>query len=148
MFLTARSALPTSADGQLTVHLEPDGVYRVSVNKQRWLTSGPTFFRANGRLCSTSDGSLKQIGEPRDISGQDTLGPWRGQTLSYTAAGANVSVSLRTYDVIAGKLAVFTQVCVKLKTPHCCLCMFCGRRLSLAVTSLIASTQLFDVEPG
>jgi len=92
------------------VRLEPDGVYRVSVKKQVWLTSGPTFFRANGRLYSTSDSSLRQIGEPRVISGQDTLGHWSGQTLSYTAAGANVLVSLRTYDVVTGKLTVFTQV--------------------------------------
>jgi len=94
------------------VHLEPDGLYHVSVNKQQWLTSGPTFFRINGTLYSTSDGSLKQIGKPRAISGEDTLGQWSGQTLSYSAAGAKVSVSVRTYEAVNGTLAVFTQVYV------------------------------------
>ena len=106
------SALLISASGQLVVYLEPDGAYYVSVNKQQWLTSGPTFFRVNGTLCSTSDGSLKQIGEPKATSGEDTFGQWNGQMLSYAAAGAKVSVSFRTYDAVSGKLTVFTQVCV------------------------------------
>jgi len=96
----------------LTVHLEPDGLYHVAVNKQPWLTSGPTFFRINGTSYSTSDGSLKQIGKPRHISGEDTLGQWNGQMQSYSAAGAKVSVSVRTYEAVNGTLAVFTQVCV------------------------------------
>jgi len=94
------------------VQFESDGAYHVSVNKQLWLTSAATFFYVNGVSHSTSDGSLKQIGEPRVITGKDTLGQWNGQTLSYTADGAKVSVSLRTYDVVIGKLAIFTQVYV------------------------------------
>lgn len=94
------------------MHIESDGVYHVSVNKQQWLSSGPTFFRVDGMLCSTSDGSLKQIGEPRAISGEDALGQWSGQLLSYSAAGAKVSASVRVYDAVSGKLTVFTQVCV------------------------------------
>jgi len=94
------------------VHLEPDGLCHVCVNKQPWLSSGPTFFRVNGTLYSTSDGSLKQLGKPRAISGEDTLGQWNGQTLSYSAAGAKVSVSVRTYEAANETLAVFTQVYV------------------------------------
>ena len=94
------------------VQLESDGTYHVSVNKQLWLTSAPTFFYVNGVSHSTSDCSLKQVGEPRDSSGKDALGRWNGQTVSYTADGAKVSVSLRTYDVVSGQLAIFTQVTV------------------------------------
>jgi len=92
------------------VHIESDGTYHVSVNKHQWLTSGSTFFRRDGSLYSTADGSLKQIGRPRAISGVDTLGEWNGHTWSYSAGGANVSVSVRVYDAINGKLAIFTQV--------------------------------------
>jgi len=104
------------------VQLEFDGAYHVFVNKQLWLTSAPTFFYVNGVSHSTSDGSLKQIGEPRDVSGKDVLGRWNGQTLSYTADGAKVSVSIRTYDVISGKLAIFTQVSVNVKIIFRCGC--------------------------
>ena len=104
------SALLSSADGQLRVHLESDGAYHIFVNNQLWLTSAPTFFRFNGMSHSTLDGSLKQIGKPGVISGNDTLGQWNGAMLSYSADGAKVSVSIRTYDVVSGKLAIFTQV--------------------------------------
>jgi len=108
------SALLSSANGQLNVHLESDGAYHITVNGQQWLTSGPTFFRLNGMSHSTADGSLKQIGEPRAIGGEDTLGQWKGQTLSFTAAEAKVSVSVRVYDTDSDKLAIFTQVCVNI----------------------------------
>ena len=110
MVICAVAELSSSASGQLTVQFESDGAYHVSVNKQLWLTSAPTFFYVNGVSHSTSDCSLKQTGEPRDISGKDALGQWNGQTVSYTADGAKVSVSLRTYDVVSGQLAIFTQV--------------------------------------
>jgi len=109
--------LLSSANGQFKVHLESNGAYHVSVNEQRWLTSAPTFFHVNGTLHSTSDGSLKQAGQPTDISGKDTLGDWNGQILSYVAGGAKVSVSVRTYDVVSGKLAIFTQVTANV--VHC-----------------------------
>jgi len=108
------SALLPIATGHLNVHLEPGGSYYVFVNQQKWLTSGPTFFRSNGLTFSTADGSLKQIGEPKAISGKDTLGEWKGQELLYTANEANVSVSIRTYDSDCGQLAVFTQVSVSI----------------------------------
>jgi len=92
------------------VNLESDGTYRVFINKQQWLINGPTFFRINGMSHSTSNGSLKQIGAPVAISGNDTLGQWNGQTLLYTADEAKVSVSIRTYDTGHGELAIFTQV--------------------------------------
>ena len=98
------------ASGHLSVNLESDGAYRVFVNKQRWLTNGPTFFRINGASCSTLNSSLKQIGEPKAISGKDTLGQWNGQTLLYTADEAKISVSVRAYDIGHGELAIFTQV--------------------------------------
>jgi len=114
-FICGVLALLSCASGQLNVHLESDGAYYVSVYQQHWLFSSPTFFRMNGMLFSTSDGSLKQIGEPKVTAGKDSLGPWNGQTLSYTAAGAKVSVSVRMYeDVGEGKVAVFTQVSVNI----------------------------------
>jgi len=94
------------------VQLEHDGSYHVFVNKQQWLTNGPTFFRINGLSYSTSNDSLKRVGEPRVESGKDTLGQWQGQTLLYAADKAQVSVSIRTYDVGHGGLAIFTQVFV------------------------------------
>ena len=102
--------LLNSAAGQFAVQFETDGAYHIFVNKQLWLSSGPTFFHRDGSLYSTTDGSLKQKGQPRAISGMDTLGHWNGQTLSYSAGGAKVSVSVRVYDAVSGKLAVFTQV--------------------------------------
>lgn len=94
------------------MHLESDGAYHVIVDKQLWLTNGPTFFRINGMSYSTSDGSLKQLGKPAAVSGKDSLGQWRGETLLYTADEAKVSVSIRTYETDSGELAIFTQVSV------------------------------------
>ena len=94
------------------MHLESDGAYHVFVNKQQWLTNGPTFFRTHGMSYSTSDGSLKRIGEPKAVSGKDTLGLWNGETLLYTADKAQVSVTIRTYGTDDGELAIFTQVFV------------------------------------
>jgi len=99
-------------DAQLSVHLERDGSYHVFVNKQQWLSSSSTFFRANGTSYSTLDGSLKQLGEPTAISGKDTFGKWNGEMLLYDANDAKVSVSVRMYDTGRGQLAVFTQVSV------------------------------------
>jgi len=93
------------------VHFESDGAYSVSVNKQLWLSSGPTFFYSNGSLHTTADGSLKQRGHPVAVSGVDTLGQWNGQMLLYTAGEAEVSVLVRVYDTVNGTLAIFTQVC-------------------------------------
>lgn len=95
------------------MHLESDGTYNVFVNNQLWLTSAATFFRTNGISYSTSNGLLEQIGEPRAIAGNDVFGLWTGETLSYSADGLKVSVSVRTYaaaDDDGGKLAIFTQV--------------------------------------
>jgi len=108
--ICAIAAFLQVANGRFSVNLESDGAYHVFVNKQQWLTNGPTFFRINGMSHSTSNGSLKQIGEPVAISGKDTLGQWNGQTLLYAADEAKVSVSIRTYDTGRGELAVFTQV--------------------------------------
>ena len=108
--ICAVSALLGSVAGQFAVQIESDGAYHISVNKQLWLSSGPTFFRNDGSLHSTADGSLKQKGQPRTISGVDTLGHWKGQILSYSSGRANVSVSVRVYDATNGKLAIFTQV--------------------------------------
>jgi len=107
------------ASGHLNVHVESDGAYHVSVNKQQWLTNGPTFFRINGMSYSTSDGSLKQIGEPSAISGKDTLGQWNGEMVLYTADEARMSVSIRTYDTVGGELAIFTQVSLA-SAIQCC----------------------------
>ena len=105
------SALLNGAAGQLLVHLESDGSYLVYIGDECWLASGPTFFRADGQLYSTDNGSLKQIDKPRSMSGKDTLGCWHGESLSYLAGGAKVSVSVRVYDDAGGgKIAVFTQV--------------------------------------
>ena len=94
------------------MQLEHDGAYHVFVDEQQWLTNGPTFFHVNGKSYSTSNDSLKRTGEPRVESGKDTLGQWYGQTLLYAADEAHVSVSIRTYDIDDGELAVFTQVFV------------------------------------
>jgi len=80
------------------------------------LSSGPTFFYSDGSLHTTADGSLKRNGQPKAISGVDTLGWWKGQILSYSAGGAKVSVLVRVYDAINGTLAVFTQVYVDIST--------------------------------
>ena len=92
------------------MHLEANGAYHVIVNQQPWLTSSPTFFRINGMLCSPANGCLQQLGKPAAISGKDTLGQWRGETLLYSADEAKVSVSIRAYETGNGELAIFTQV--------------------------------------
>lgn len=113
-FLYVIHAILGSAGGQMMVHFKRNGTYSVSVNKQPWLTSAATFFRVNGMKHCTSDGSLKQIGEPRDMSGEDVLGTWNGQTVSFSAGGAKVSVLVRCYDIVGGQLAIFTQVSVNI----------------------------------
>lgn len=90
------------------------GRYSIQVNNETWLNSGPTFFRANKKAYSSSDGSLKLLNPPVATHGLDTLGPWHGDVFNYSLDGSSVMTNVRIYEKHSA--AVFTQVC----SVFCC----------------------------
>ena len=56
--------------------------YTIHINDALWFTSGPTFFRTNGQLYSTEDGSLILISSSEDC-GVDLLGEFTSLELVF-----------------------------------------------------------------
>ena len=84
--VAATGAAVQAAPLSLTVN--PDCSYAVSINGQAALSSGPTSFRADGSDFSTADGSLQLLSVSPPTEGEDTLGAFTATTCAWTLGSA------------------------------------------------------------
>ena len=92
----------------MTITLSTSGSYVISVNNASWLTSGPTYFRADNCTYSTADGTLKQVNLPVSANGTDLLGSYQKVVYTWNAGQQTVQTAVTHYrDVEA---LVFSQV--------------------------------------
>ncbi|XP_046561028.1 uncharacterized protein LOC124270049 [Haliotis rubra] len=78
------SAAGSTRGDSYTITVYTSGHYSISVGGNVWLNSAPTFFRANNKLYSTDDGSLKLL-ETTVTSGSDFIGKWQATNFLYQA---------------------------------------------------------------
>ncbi|KAH9500569.1 hypothetical protein Btru_072292 [Bulinus truncatus] len=96
------------AETGFTIGLSTDGTYYLSVNGNKWLTSGDTFFLSQGRKYSMSDNSLTLV-NTSSTSGTDKVGQWQNIQFFYYAGSQPVLATIKTYNVPNLPLAIFSQ---------------------------------------
>ncbi|XP_067661068.1 uncharacterized protein [Haliotis asinina] len=78
------------------VNVNSDGTYNVVVQGDVWLKSAPTFFRADGQVFSSADGSLKLVKNTQS-SGEDVIGQWEANNFLYQAGSSQIEASFVQY---------------------------------------------------
>ncbi|XP_046547847.1 uncharacterized protein LOC124257764 isoform X1 [Haliotis rubra] len=78
------------------VNVNNDGTYNVVVQGDVWLKSAPTFFRADGQVFSSADGSLKLVKNTQS-SGVDVIGQWEANSFLYQAGSSQIEASFVQY---------------------------------------------------
>ncbi|XP_046547865.1 uncharacterized protein LOC124257770 isoform X1 [Haliotis rubra] len=78
------------------VNVNSDGTYNVIVQGDVWLKSAPTFFRADGQVFSSADGSLKLVKNTQS-SGVDVIGQWEANSFLYQARSSQIEASFVQY---------------------------------------------------
>ncbi|XP_046547851.1 uncharacterized protein LOC124257766 [Haliotis rubra] len=78
------------------VNVNNDGTYNVVVQGDVWLKSAPTFFRADGQVFSSADGSLKLVKNTQS-SGVDVIGQWEASSFLYQAGSSQIEASFVQY---------------------------------------------------
>ncbi|XP_046547869.1 uncharacterized protein LOC124257772 [Haliotis rubra] len=88
----------TVSDGKqdFAVNVNSDGTYSVVVQGDVWLKSAPTFFRADGQVFSSADGSLKLVKNTQS-SGEDVIGQWEANSFLYQAGSSQIEASFVQY---------------------------------------------------
>ena len=98
----------------ISVNISPSGAFSVHVNGSPtpYFTSAPTYFRANGALFSTADGTLTLAAPPSPPTpGVDALGAFTRQELRWVGAGGSAppfTTAVLTYAALGA--VVFEQV--------------------------------------
>ncbi|XP_046547850.1 uncharacterized protein LOC124257765 isoform X2 [Haliotis rubra] len=78
------------------VNVSSDGTYSIVVQGDVWLKSAPTFFRADGQVFSSADGSLKLVKNTQS-SGVDVIGQWEANSFLYQAGSSQIEASFVQY---------------------------------------------------
>ncbi|XP_067661072.1 uncharacterized protein [Haliotis asinina] len=78
------------------VNVNNDGTYNVVVQGDVWLKSAPTFFRADGQVFSSADGSLKLVKNTQS-NGDDVIGQWEANSFLYQAGSSQIEASFVQY---------------------------------------------------
>jgi len=64
------------------IHITNSGSFSISIDGRQWFSSASVFFRAEGKLFSTNDASLKYVGESIS-TGADKLGSYEKHSLQW-----------------------------------------------------------------
>ena len=85
--LALSAALVAVVQGQLTLTVNPDASYVVSLDAKPWLSSAADAYVVayNGVQHTVKDGSLKADGAPTKISGNDILGAYTGYSVAFNS---------------------------------------------------------------
>ncbi|XP_071115649.1 uncharacterized protein [Haliotis cracherodii] len=96
--LLSLSLCVTVSEGKqdFAVNVNDDGTYNVVVQGDVWLKSAPTFFRADGQVFSSADGSLKLVKNTQS-SGVDVVGQWEANSFLYQAGSSQIEASFVQY---------------------------------------------------
>ncbi|XP_071096653.1 uncharacterized protein [Haliotis cracherodii] len=86
----------TEAKQDFAVNVNSDGTYNVVVQGDVWLKSAPIFFRSDGEVFTTADGSLKLVKNTLS-SGVDFIGQWQSNSFLYQAGSSQIEASFVQY---------------------------------------------------
>ncbi|XP_071096650.1 uncharacterized protein [Haliotis cracherodii] len=78
------------------VNVNSDGTYNVVVQGDVWLKSAPIFFRSDGKVFTTADGSLMLVKNTLS-SGVDFIGQWQSNSFLYQAGSSQIEASFVQY---------------------------------------------------
>ena len=67
--------------GKFDCVVSSDGAFKITVDSSTWFKSGPTWFRANGKMYSTADQSLKLIKREKITDLTDNIGLFESQVI-------------------------------------------------------------------
>ena len=67
--------------GKFDCTVSSDGAFKITVGSFTWLKSGPTWLRANGKMYSTADHSLKLMKTEKLTGLTDNLGLFESQVI-------------------------------------------------------------------
>ncbi|XP_046547875.1 uncharacterized protein LOC124257775 [Haliotis rubra] len=95
LFLSLCAAV-SEGKQDFAVNVNSDGTYSVVVQGDVWLKSAPTFFRADGQVFSSADGSLKLVKNTQS-SGVDIIGQWEANSFLYKAGSSQIEASFVQY---------------------------------------------------
>ena len=70
--------------GKFDCVVSSDGNFKITVGSSTWFKSGPTWFRANGKMYSTADHSLKLTKAEKLTGLTDNLGLFESQVTEST----------------------------------------------------------------
>ena len=87
-----------------------DGSYSVTVDGEVWLSSGSSFFRVDGRLLSSHDGSLRLLNVSAQQRGEDSVGRYTQTSIRWSSGDAAVpdfaaETSFKAYHALATQSA-------------------------------------------
>eukprot|EP00054_Salpingoeca_dolichothecata_P012674 m.70327 g.70327 ORF g.70327 m.70327 type:complete len:763 (+) comp20068_c0_seq1:336-2624(+) len=104
--LSTASLAVSVTNGPVAVDINQDGSYSISFNNVEWFSSGPTFFRADGKTFSTADGSLKATSVSAASTGRDILGTFTSTAIVFeSSTGLRFNAGVRVYE----NAAIFEQ---------------------------------------
>ncbi|XP_048245471.1 uncharacterized protein LOC125376925 [Haliotis rufescens] len=96
LFLSLSLCVISEEKQDFVVNVNDDGTYNVVVQRDVWLKSAPTFFRADGQVFSSADGSLKLVKNTQS-SGVDVVGQWEANSFLYQAGSSQIEASFVQY---------------------------------------------------
>eukprot|EP01012_Entosiphon_sulcatum_P028632 TRINITY_DN3468_c0_g1_i1.p1 TRINITY_DN3468_c0_g1~~TRINITY_DN3468_c0_g1_i1.p1 ORF type:complete len:750 (+),score=126.46 TRINITY_DN3468_c0_g1_i1:23-2251(+) len=90
----------------VSVRVDSDGSYAVSIDNQQWFTSGPTWVQTNGTTFSSHNNTLRLQGI-QNTSGSDALGRFTATELQWAANLVVIKTTIRTYET--ENIVIFDQ---------------------------------------